>query len=83
MSATRGNIHEFLGMSVKFTKDGKVTIGIRKHILWAFEVFLDKVTRTATSLARAHLFNVNKNAIKRNKIRANNFHSVVALLLFV
>jgi len=82
MSTTRGDIHDFLGMNVNFKK-GKVTIGMKKHILRAIDTFLDEIVRSAATPARGYLFEVRDGATKLDETRADNFHSVVAALLFI
>ncbi len=82
MSKTRGENHDFLGMEIKFKKN-KLTIGMKKHTLKAINSFMDDITRNALTPAKANLFVVNENAKKLDEKRAENFHSVNALLLFI
>lgn len=55
---------------------------MKKHILKAINEFMDGITRNATTPAKAYLFEVRESA-KLDEPRAENFHSVVALLLFI
>ena len=85
MKVVRGLIHEFLGMDIEFKRGkekGKVSIGMKKHILKALDMFLDDITRDAATPATPYLFK-NRGAKELDEIRADNFHSVTALLLFV
>ena len=54
----------------------------KKHILKAINEFMDEITRNAATPAKHYLFNV-RESTKLDEERAENFHSVVALLLFV
>ena len=81
MSRMRGEEHDFLGMNIKY-KDGKIKIGMKKHLLKALDDFDEDITRNATTPARCHLFKT-RDAPKLSEEKADNFHSVTALLLFV
>jgi hypothetical protein len=81
MSKTRGKDHEFLGMSLKFKKS-KIEVHMKKHILKAFEEFLDDVVKNAATPAANYLFEV-RDVPKLDNKKAENFHSVVALLLYI
>ena len=81
MSSTRGNEHEFLGMNIKF-KDKKVKINMKKHIKKAIDAFEDDITRNSVTPATSYLFKT-RDAPKLSEKRAENFHSVNAMLLFI
>jgi hypothetical protein len=81
MSQTRGDEHDFLGMNMTFT-DKKVKVSMKKHILKAIETFSEDITRDAASPATSHLFKTREVALLDEE-KAENFHSVVASLLFV
>ena len=55
---------------------------MKKHILKALDMFLDDITRDAATPATPYLFK-NRGAKELHEIRADNYHSVTALLLFV
>ena len=78
MSQTRGKDHDFLGMSMNYTDDKKVKIGMKKHILKAMDTFKDDITRNASTPATSYLFKVREESPKLDEERADNFHSVVA-----
>jgi len=82
MSMTRGDDHNFLGMNIKFRR-GKVTIAMKKHILRGIDTFLDEIVKSAATPARSYLFEVREDAEKLDEAHADNFHSVVASLLFI
>jgi hypothetical protein len=81
MSQTRGDEHDFLGMNITF-KDKKVKVSMKKHILKAIETFSEDITRDAASPATSYLFKTREVALLDEE-KAENFHSVVASLLFV
>ena len=83
MSQTRGKEHEFIGMNMKFTKEKTVQIGMKKHILKAIDTFEEDITRNAATPATSYLFGVRESSPKLSEKKADNFHSVVALLLFI
>ncbi|CAJ1944996.1 unnamed protein product [Cylindrotheca closterium] len=82
MSQTRGDKHDFLGMELKYKK-GKLTIGLKKHILKAINTFDEDITRNAASPAKGYLFDVWPDAQKLDEKKADCFHSVVQSLLYV
>lgn len=82
MSQTRGKKHDFLGMNITF-EDGKVVIGMEKHIRKAIEEFGEEIKKEAATPAKSYLFEVRESAEKLNGEKAENFHSVAASLLFI
>ena len=82
MSKTVGDEHDFLGMNIKYKKK-KVEISMKKHILKALDEFMEDVTRNAATPANSHLFSIREDSPVLDEERADNFHSVVALLLFI
>ena len=81
MSKTMEEEHDFLGMHIKY-KNKKVEVTMKKHILKAINDFMDDITRNAATPAKTYLFQVRESA-DLNEEKAENFHSVVALLLFI
>lgn len=82
MSQTEGDDQEFLGMSIRYTKDEKVKVRMDKHIQKAMDEFEEPITRTVSTPVNTHLFKVRPSA-ELDEQRADNFHSVVAMLLYV
>ena len=82
MSKRRGKEHEFLGMKF-ILKKGKVIISMKKHIKKAIDSILDDITRTAASPANNNLFQVQHEAEFLDEEHTDNYHSVVALLLYI
>ena len=81
MSKTVGEEHDFLGMKMKYNNK-KVEISMKKHIMKAINEFMDNITRNATTPAKFNLFNMRESK-RLDELRAENFHSVVAVFLFV
>lgn len=76
--------HNFLGIKVKMDKRLKtVEIDMKQYILNALGLFLEDITRNAATPAKASLFDVRENSPLLSEERAENFHSVTALLLYV
>ena len=80
MTKTYGDDQEFLGMDIKFEK-GKVRVGMKRHILKAFEAFGEEITRNAATPANSFLFEV-RDSPELDEKRADAFHSVVSSLLY-
>ena len=83
MSQTRGKEHEFIGMNMKFTNDKKVKISMKKHVLKAINTFHDDITRDAATPATSYLFGVRESSPQLSEEKGDNFHSMVASLLFI
>ena len=81
MPQTRGDKHDFLGMNINL-KDKKVKISMKKHIQKTTNTFMDDITRNVASPVTNYLFKTRKVA-KLSKEKSENFHSVVASLLFI
>ena len=81
MSSTRGDKHDFLGMELLF-KENKVKVSMKKHIKKAFDMFQEDIVRNAATPASSHLFKT-RDSPKLDEGKAENFHSVTALLLFI
>jgi hypothetical protein len=81
MSQTRGEDHDFLGMNITL-KHKKIKVGMKKHILKAINTFSEDITRDAATPATSYLFKI-REVDKIDEKKAENFHSVVASLLFI
>ena len=82
MTQTGGEELEFLGMNIKH-RNGKIEIGMKKHIKRAMELFPEEITKTAATPAKSYLFEVREGSKALDEERADSFHSVVASLLYV
>ena len=83
MSKSFGNKHEFLGMEIFFPGDGIVSIGMDQYVKEAIEEFDLVVAKIAKSPARRTLFQLNNTSPLLNEKERENFHSVVARLLYI
>ena len=82
----RGKEHEYLAMDFDYKKPGVVKIKMQKYIekmLDEFEYNDEIGMATARSPAADHLFEVNEEATKLDKSKAETFHTMVAKALFV
>ena len=81
MPQPRGDENDFMGMNIKF-EDKKVKISMKKHIQKATDTFMDDITRNVASPATSYLFKTSK-AEKLSEENSDNFHRIVASLLFI
>jgi hypothetical protein len=83
MIITRGKKHSFLGMDIDILEDKKLKILMKAHIEEAINNLNEEITRTAPTPARKDLFEIDKKSERLSDSDAENFHSVVVLLLFI
>ena len=60
VTATRGNIHEYLGMTFVFTNKGKVVISMAEYMSRLVDEFPHPITKKAKSPAAEDLFGAGK-----------------------
>jgi hypothetical protein len=83
MTVTRGKEHIFLGMNITFHDDGTVSVKMKEYIKEAIDDFGEDIVRSAATPAKKNLFDVDENAEPLSRKKSENFHSVVAKLLYV
>jgi hypothetical protein len=85
LTVNRGKIHDYLGMMIDYSKEGKVEVSMIKFIKKIFGTFTEEIKSTSATPAAEHLFNSRdeKEAEFLDEERADTFHSVVAMLLFL
>ena len=83
LSITRGKIHDYLGMTLDFSEDGKVKILMVDYIQKMLAEIPDDMDGEAATPAANHLFEVNESADKLHETTAQLFHHNVAKLLFL
>jgi hypothetical protein len=83
LTVTRGDLHDYLGMTLDYSTDGKVAIRMEDYVDSMLEDVPDDMEGTATTPAGAHLFVVNEKAERLDKANAETFHSVTAKILFL
>merc|ERR1712085_192705 len=83
MTVRRGKKHDYLGMSLDFSKEGAFVVDMEEYLKEIIKDLPEDMNGTATTPAADHLFKVRENAPKLNEEQAGFFHRVVAQLLFV
>jgi hypothetical protein len=80
-----GKVLEYLGMKIDYSNTGKVMFSMRYYVKNLLEECPDELLKagTATTPAANHISNINPNAIKLNKEKAEIFHHLVAKLLYL
>jgi hypothetical protein len=83
MTVHRGKKHDYLGMTLDFSKEGAFVVDMEDYLKEILKDLPEDMNGTATTPVADHLFKVRDNAPKLNEDRAEFFHRVVAQLLFV
>jgi hypothetical protein len=86
LTITRGDIHDYLGMTLDYSEKGRVKIKMidyMEKLLADIIALLDEMGGEAPTPAANHLFVVNDNQTKLDEQRAQFFHTYVAKTLFV
>ncbi len=83
MAATRGKVHDNLGMTLDFTEPGKVKITMSDYIENLFDELPEDMSGTAATPAANHLFTVNDNATKLDADKAKTFHHLTAKMHYL
>ena len=83
LTVSRGKKHTFLGMNITIRKDKKVQIEMKDQVKETILAFDEDVTTSATTTAALHLFDINNDCPKLDEARSDNFHHVVAKLLYL
>jgi hypothetical protein len=83
LTVTRGDIHEYLGMTIDYSTDGKVKIRMEDYVESMLEDVPLDMNGTATTPAATHLFKVDESAKDLSQERSEIFHGITAKLLFL
>ena len=84
LTVTRGPVHEYLGMTIDFSRPGTVQFHMKAFIKDLIaETPSELLKGMAASPAGQHLFNVNENCPKLSKEQAELFHHLTAKLLYL
>jgi hypothetical protein len=84
LTVHRGTIHEYLGMSLDFSKKGKVIINMKDYITTILSQAPENMLGTARKPASNFLFTINNDSPDYlTKDTADLFHTMVAKLLFL
>jgi hypothetical protein len=83
MQVTRGKVHVFLGMHVKFNEDGTVSVKMKDHIKEAISDFPEDMTRSAATPAKKDLLDIDETSGLLTPAQSEIFHRIVTKLLHV
>eukprot|EP00957_Ditylum_brightwellii_P211272 15365980-Ditylum_brightwellii.AAC.1 len=83
LRTTRGKLHDDLGMTLDFSKKGKVKVLMVEYVNEIIEDFPEAVEGSVTTTAAEHLFNIKKEGTALNETQVRQFHTFTAKLLFV
>jgi hypothetical protein len=84
LTITRGNVHDYLGMTIDYSVPGKVKISMDDYVRNLLEEVPEDMNGIASSPAAEHLFKINTtNPIKLSEEQAVLFHHYTAKLLFL
>ena len=83
LTVTRGDLHDYLGMTLDYSTDGKVSIRMEAYVEKMLEDLPACFDGSATTPAAEHLFKVNEKAETLDKGNADLFHSTTAKILFL
>jgi Reverse transcriptase (RNA-dependent DNA polymerase). len=83
MKVSRGKEHEFLGMKIVLHENRTVSIDMKSYVKEAIANFGEDITKNVTTPATRCLFTVRDDSPTLDQERADNFHSIVAKLLYI
>jgi hypothetical protein len=83
LTKMRGKIHDYLGMTIDFSDDGKVKFSMINYVENMLNCLPDDMEGEAVSPASQFLFDVNKTAENLDDETADLFHHNTAKLLFL
>ena len=84
MKVTRGEVHDFLGMTMDYRNPGVVKVSMFKYLKETLEAWDGMTSKRAKKECAAppHLFVVKEDCEKLDRDKKEKFHSIVAKLLF-
>ena len=83
MTIRRGKKHDYLGMTLDFSNNGKFIIDMEEYINDVISDLPEDMSGSASTPAADHLFKTRDNVPKLSEERAELFHKVTAQLLFL
>jgi hypothetical protein len=83
LTVTRGDLHDYLGMTIDYSTKGKVVICIEDYVEEVLADLPEDMEGTATTPTADHLFTVNDAADKLGSEKSEFFHSCTAKILFL
>lgn len=78
-----GKVHEYLGMTLDFTRSGKVVVALEKYVKELIAEAPEYFDGEATTLAGPHLFKVNQHSERLEPGWSSVFHHLVAKFFFL
>jgi hypothetical protein len=84
MHVSRGLVHDYLGMTLDYTKKGEVKVKMVDYLKGVLVDFPEVINGTAPTPASEHLFDIRPDEERTllNEEQARAFHHAVAQLLF-
>jgi hypothetical protein len=83
LTVTYGDLHDYLGMTIDYSEDGKVAIRMEDYIESMLEDVPADMTGNASTPAADHLFKTNDEAEALPQDMSDTFHSITAKILFL
>jgi hypothetical protein len=86
LTVTRGKVHDYLGMTLDFTEEGKVMIKMDDYVEGILEEARDDMSGESATPAADHLFTVNEEPDSEHMLSTDDseyFHTMTAKLLFL
>jgi hypothetical protein len=84
VTVTYGKVHDYLGMTLDYSKAGKVIINMTQYVKNLLEnIPKDMQVGISVTPAAGHLYEVSENAEPLDKSMSENFHTLTAKLLFL
>ena len=81
MSVTTGQVHNYCGMTLIFDNNS-VKVDMKEYLKNTINEFPEDCSKTVTTPAAIHLFEVNNNQTKLDKKMKQIFHMYAAKMLF-
>ena len=84
LTVTRGKVHDYLGMTIDFSVEGKVMFKMNDYVQNMLDETPESLMKGAMSSPAAnHLFEVDADAVKLEDVDAETYHHLVAKLLYL
>jgi hypothetical protein len=83
ITVTRGKVHDYLGMTLDYTKEGKVKILMLDYVMKMLTDLPAEMDGEAATPAANHLFDVDEDSPRVCEEKAQFFHTYVAKALFL
>ena len=84
LTVTRGKVHDYLGMTIDYSKKGKVILTMKDYIQNIIDETDENMLKGGSiTPCSNHLFEINPNATRLDETDAETFHHLVAKLLYL